>query len=293
VTLFNRGQTNPGLFPEAEKIHGDRTQDLSALRGRRWDAAVDVAAYDPRVAELSADVLRDSVARYLFVSTISVYADQSRLQAEDAPLAELSDPDDDSDAAYGARKAACERVVERTFAERATVVRPGLIVGPYDHTNRFAYWPRRIAAGGRVLGPGDPADPLQFVDVRDLAAFLVRLVEDDRPGTFNATGRTVSFGDFLETCRRVAGSDAELVWVPSAWLLAAGVTPWMGIPLWIAVPGWEAANRVPIDRALAAGLAFRPLEETIRAALDDDTPAAAAALTPEREAELLAAGCSG
>ena len=289
VTLFNRGRTNPQLFPEVEKIRGDRTEDLSALAGREWDAVVDVAVYFPRVVELSVDALRSSVGRYLFVSSISVYADQSTPPVEGAAVAELEDPEDDSGETYGARKAACERVVDAAFAERATVVRPGLIVGPHDSTDRFSYWPKRVARGGRVLAPGSPDDPLQFVDVRDLGEFIVRLLHDDRGGTFNATGEIVSFGDFLDACRRVTGADAEFVWIPSQRLVAAGVEPWMGVPLWISVPGWEAANRVDMSRALAAGLTFRPLEDTIRAALEDKTPLQLeVGLTTEREGELLA-----
>ncbi len=289
VTLFNRGLTNPDLFPEAERIRGDRTCDLSQFAGRSWDAVVDVAAYFPRVAQASVDALAASVERYVLISSVSVYADQSVPQHEDAPLETLADPGDTSAKSYGARKARCERVVQAAFADRATVVRPGLIVGPHDSTDRFAYWPKRIARGGRVLAPGAPDDPLQFIDVRDLADFVLRLVEDDRAGTFNTTGGIVAFGDLLAECRRVAGADAELVWVTSEALLAAGVDPWMGVPLWIAAPGWEAANRVPIDRALSAGLALRPLPEIITAALHDDTDLELeVGLSPEREADLLA-----
>lgn len=290
VTLFNRGRTNPELFPEVQRLQGDRTADLSALAGGRWDAVVDVAAYHPRVARLSAETLHDAVGRYLFVSSVSVYADQSLPQDEDAAVLALADPDDVSDDSYGARKAACEAEVVRLFGARATIVRPGLIVGPHDSTDRFSYWPKRIARGGTVLAPGRPDDPLQFVDVRDLAAFLLRLLEDDREGTFNATGPSVPFESLLEECRRVTGADAEFVWVPSERLLELGLDPWMGVPLWIAAPGWEAANRVPIDRALAAGLEFRPLEETILAALADRTPLALeVGLSAELEAELLGA----
>jgi 2'-hydroxyisoflavone reductase len=289
VTIFNRGKTNPNLFPEVEWIRGDRTQDLSSLAGSRWDAVVDVAAYFPRVAELSVEALAHSVSRYLFVSSVSVYADQSVPQFEDASVEALVDPDDSTPASYGARKAACERIVEQAFGKRSTVVRPGLIVGPHDSTDRFSYWPQRIARGGRVLAPGEPGDPLQFIDVRDLAAFMLRLVEEDRPGRFNATGRIVTFVEFVEECRRVAGGEAELVWVRNEDLLAAGLDPWMGVPLWIAAAGWEAANKVPIERALAAGLRLRPLAETIRAAVDDDTPLQLqVGLAPQREAELLA-----
>nr|MBA2295529.1 SDR family oxidoreductase [Actinomycetota bacterium] len=272
VTLFNRGVTNPDLFPEVERIRGDRTQDLSPLGSRTWDAVVDVAAYFPRVVQASVDALRQSVGRYVFVSSVSVYADQSVPQHEDARLATPADPEDASAESYGARKAACERNVEHAFGDRASVVRPGLIVGPHDSTDRFLYWPKRIARGGRVLAPGAPDDPLQFIDVRDLADFILRLVDDDRPGMFNVTGRILAFADLLNECRRVTGGDTEFVWVPSDVLLADGLDPWMGVPLWIAAPGWEAANQVPIERALAAGLTFRPLAQTIRAALEDGTP---------------------
>lgn len=289
VTLFNRGRTNPELYPEVEKIHGDRTESLAPLAEREWDAVVDVAAYFPRVVRDSAEALRDATGRYLFVSSISVYADQSVPNAESGRVAETDDLEDTSDETYGARKAASEAVVREVFGDRATVVRPGLIVGPHDPTDRFDYWPKRIAAGGRVLAPGDPDDPVQFVDVRDLAAFVVRLLEDDRDGTFNATGHTLRFGDVLDECVRVSGSDAELVWVPSAELIGEGLSPWMGVPLWIAAEGWEAANRIVIDRALAAGLEFRPLEETIRAALADETEKSIVFTLPrERESELLA-----
>lgn len=290
LTLFNRGRTNPELFPQVEQLRGDRDGDLSALEGGCWDAVVDVAAYYPRVVQLSTQRLRESVRRYLIVSSVSVYADQSVPQDEDAPVLALVNPDDVSDDSYGARKAACEAEVERTFGSRATVVRPGLIVGPHDSTDRFSYWPKRIARGGAVLAPGCPTDPVQFIDVRDLAAFVLRLAEDDRAGTFNATGRILAFGDVLDECRRVAGGDAEFIWVSSERLLELGVDPWMGVPLWIAAPGWEAANRVPTDRALAAGLAFRPLAETVAAALAEQTPLGLeVGLDPAREAELLAA----
>lgn len=273
VTLFNRGRTNPELFGDVERLRGDRSANLSALEGRRWDAVLDIAAYHPREAELSTRALRGRAGRYLFVSTVSVYADQSMPADEDAPLQRLEDPDDRGPQTYGARKAACEAIVRTAFGEHATVVRPGMIAGPHDRTERLAYWPRRLAEGGRVLAPGAPEDPVQFIDVRDLAAFVLRLVEHDSPGTFNATGEPLPMREFLCVCARVTGSDVELVWVPSDWLLRAGVDPWMGVPLWIAAPGWEAANRVPIGRALGAGLSLRSIQETIGEAWHDpDSP---------------------
>jgi 2'-hydroxyisoflavone reductase len=295
VTLFNRGLTNPGLYSQVEHVRGDRTTDLSALEGRSWDAIVDVAAYNPRDVERSTAALRDRVERYTFVSTVSVYADQSVPPVEGAAVAELTDPEDESLETYGARKAACEQVVEAAFGERAFVVRPGLIVGPHDPTDRFTYWPRRVAAGGVVLGPGSPDDPVQFVDVRDLGEWIVRATDAGTSGTFNATGESLPFSDLLDECKRVTHSDAEFVWVPSDRLLAAGVEEWMGVPLWIASPGWQAVNRVVVAKAVAAGLTFRPLAETIADTLawelHREWPRAeGVGLTPEREQELLELG---
>lgn len=288
VTLFNRGLTNPGLFDGAvEEVRGDRTADLSSLAGRSWDAVVDVAAYHPAVVERSLSALVAATRRYLFVSTISVYADHRTPPVEDAPLLELKDPDDEGPESYGARKAACEALVTDGLGERATIVRPGLIVGPHDPTERFSYWPRRIAEGGTVLAPGEPTDPVQFIDVRDLAGFMLRLIEDDRSGTFNATGHTMAFGDLLDECRRVCEVDADIVWVPGDRLLAAGLDPWMGVPLWIGDPEFKSANQVDITRALRAGLVFRPLEETIRAALVSEPPAQPTTFTRSAEQALL------
>jgi 2'-hydroxyisoflavone reductase len=293
VTLFNRGQTNPELFPEAEKIRGDRTRDVSALAGREWDAVLDVATFLPRVVRLSVEALRGRVGRYVYVSSVSVYADQSRPPVEGAPLLELEDPSDESIESYGALKAACERVVEDAFGEAATIVRPGLIVGPHDPTDRFTYWPVRVAAGGEVLAPGSPDDPVQFVDVRDLAAWILDLTERGARGVFNATGESMPFQRLLDECRSVSGSDARFTWVPSETLLEAGVEEWMGVPLWIASPGWDAANRVVVERAIEAGLSFRPLPETIRDTLAwhvqrEWPPAEGVGLSSERERELLA-----
>ncbi len=293
VTLFNRGQTNPELFPEAEKLRGDRTRDVSALAGREWDAVLDVATLLPRVVRLSVEALRGRVGRCAYVSSVSVYADQSRPPVEGAPLLELEDPSDESIESYGALKAACERVVEDAFGEAATIVRPGLIVGPHDPTDRFTYWPVRVAAGGEVLAPGSPDDPVQFVDVRDLAAWILDLTERGAGGVFNATGESMPFQRLLDECRSVSGSDARFTWVPSETLLEAGVEEWMGVPLWIASPGWDAANRVVVERAIEAGLSFRPLPETIRDTLAwhaerEWPPAEGVGLSSERERELLA-----
>jgi 2'-hydroxyisoflavone reductase len=289
-TLFNRGLTNPDLFPDVERLVGDRSSDLSSLEGRLWDAVIDVAAYFPDEVRRSVEALRETVDRYVFVSSVSVYRDQSVPPVEGAAVHELppGEADDPGPDTYGARKAACERMVEAAFGERAFVVRPGLIVGPHDATGRFSYWPHRIARGGEVLAPGSPEDPVQFIDVRDLAEWIVFGAELGLTGAFNATGETMRFEALLDECRRVTESDARFTWVPSERLLEAGVEEWMGIPLWITSPGWEAANRVVVSKALAAGLAFRPLAETIRGALAESTPVEGVGPTPEREWELLA-----
>ena len=179
VTTFTRGQTNPELHPEIEHLHGDRDGSLDALAGRTWDGVVDTSGYVPRIVRRSAELLRDSVARYVFVSSISAYGDFSAPITEETPVAELEDPDtEEIMESYGALKAACERVVEGVYGDRSARVRAGLIVGPFDPTDRFTYWPRRIAAGGTVLAPGDPEAPVQFVDARDLAAWLVHVALD-------------------------------------------------------------------------------------------------------------------
>ena len=293
VTLFNRGRTNPELFPEAEKIRGDREQELNALRERRWDAAIDMSTFLPRVVRLSVDALRNNVERYVYVSSISVYADMSVPPVEGGAVADLADPDSESLEDYGALKAVCEEVVRAAFGERALVVRPGLIVGPHDPTDRFTYWPRRVAAGGRVLAPAPPDAPVQFIDARDLGAWIVRATERSLRGTYNATGETTSFEHVLDACKRVSGGDAEIVWVPSERLVEAGVGEWMELPLWIAAPEFAAMQQADVTKALADGLTFRPLEETIRDTLAwdserDEQGAEGVGLSRERERELLA-----
>lgn len=289
VTLFNRGRTNPGLFPGVATITGDRTGDLKELSGRHWDAVIDVAAYDPDVVRRNLAALAGQAEHYVFVSTISVYADHSVTQFEDSPVLELRD-DMPEEFRYGARKVAAEGHVTAVFAGRSLIVRAGLIVGPHDGTDRFAYWPRRIARGGRVLAPGEPSDPVQFIDVRDLAEWIVDNYRRNLGGVFNVTGRQVPIEELLRECVTVTGSGAELIWIPTPRLLAAGVDPWMGVPLWVADPDREAIHQADISRALTEGLTFRPLSRVIRDTLSWDlarggptTPG----LTTEAEQRLL------
>jgi 2'-hydroxyisoflavone reductase len=292
VTLFNRGKTDPGLYPGLETVIGDRTADLSALDGREFDVVMDVACYDPAVARLSAEAFRDRTGRYVFVSSVSAYARQSTTeeQLEDAPLAELKPDRPAYPDNYGANKALCEALVQEVYGDRALIGRPGLITGPHDPTDRFPYWPRRIAAGGRVLAPGDPVDLTQVIDVRDLAAFLLDACHRDRGGVYNLTGTPRPFGILLDLCRTATYSDAELTWIPSQRLIDAGVDPGGGIPLWVAEKGYEAFNDVDSSRAVGAGLNCRPITETIRDTLSWDLARGGPetwGLSPAEEARLL------
>ena len=200
VAMFNRGKSGPGLYPGVETVIGDRTEDLSPLDGREFDVVMDVACYDPAVARRSAEAFRDRAGRYVFVSSVSVYASQATTEAqlEDAPLAELKPDLPDYPDNYGANKALSEAVVREVYGDRALIGRPGLITGPNDPTDRFPYWPRRIAAGGRVLAPGDAGDLTQVIDVRDLAAFLLDACHRDRGGVYNLTGAPRPFGILLD-----------------------------------------------------------------------------------------------
>ena len=296
VTLFNRGETNAELFPEAEKLRGDRTRDLSVLQGREWDAVLDPAGYLPSVVRASAEALADVTPYYLFVSSVSVYADQGRRNDEGAALAELGDEPDDrlteDFSNYGALKALCELAVRDVFGERAAVARPGLIVGAHDPTGRFTYWPHRVAAGGEVLAPAPPERQVQFVDVRDLGDWFVELLEHGTTGTYNATHPGLSFEELLHTCREVSSSDATFIWVPDELLAEHEVGEWMELPLWLHDAGLSGMLDADVSLAVEAGLTFRPLADTVRDTLELAERVDGVGLTPEREAELLAAAHS-
>jgi 2'-hydroxyisoflavone reductase len=263
VTLFNRGQTRPELFPDVEKLRGDRDGDLGALAGRRFDAVVDTSGYVPRVVRATLTAL-DEIGHYTFVSSVSVYADLSSPADEGASLAQLTeDTEDFRSEAYGALKALCEQVVRERYPD-AFIPRPGLIVGPWDPTGRFTYWPQRIADGGRVLAPA-PADmPAQVIDARDLAEWIVDAGERKLAGTFNAIAPPTTMGNVVATCERVAGSDAEIVWVDSEFLVAQEVGEWMELPLWLNDPAYRSMLQTPVERATEAGLRHRPLDDTVR-----------------------------
>lgn len=300
ITLFNRGKTNPDLFPEVERIIGERNGDLSALQDRRWDAVIDTCGYVPRLVQHSAESLADRAGQYTFISSLSVYADPSQVGIdESAPVGTLDDPlvEEVNGDTYGPLKALCEQAAETAMPGRVLVLRPGLIVGPYDPTDRFTYWPHRIAQGGEVLAPGRPGRVVQFIDVRDLAEWTVRMIEAGKIGVYNADGPAapLAMGDLLASCKTESGSNAAFTWVSEAFLIEQEVGMWMEMPLWVPESHPEHAGFFAFDcrKAIAEGLAFRPLASTVRATLDWDASlppdrALRAGITRECESELLA-----
>jgi 2'-hydroxyisoflavone reductase len=295
-TVFHRGQTGADLFPNVEHVHGDRDGDLSALEGRAWDAAIDVSGYLPRLVRASARLLAGAVGHATFVSSVSVFADEQAMgQDETAPLLELEDPEtEDVEAHYGGLKVRCEHEMEAAFPGRALIVRPGLVAGPHDPTDRFTYWVRRVARGGRVLAPDAPDVRIQLIDARDLGRWIVEMAERQATGTYVATGPAspLTLGEVMTACRRVSGSDATFTWLPQDFLLEAGVQPWSEVPLWLPAPD-NGLLWMDVRKAIAAGLTFRPLEETVRDTLawDSEVPdrPLGAGLPADREAVLLSA----
>lgn len=307
LTLFNRGKTNPGLFAEAEfsaaveTINGDRASDLALLQGRYWDAVIDTCGYVPRIVRQSAQALAESVGHYTFVSSISVYADTSQPGVtEDAPVGKLADESVEKvdGETYGPLKALCEQAVEAEFPGRTLIIRPGLIVGPYDRSDRFTYWPARLARGGEVLAPGRPERGIQFIDVRDMAEWIIRLIEQKQTGIYNADGQpeTVNMEQLLLACRDAAACDAHFTWVEDAFLLEQNVGPWMELPLWIPENDPQAGGffAVSVEKATRSGLTYRPLAEIVQSTLAwaQTRPADhewSAGMKAEREAEVLLA----
>jgi nucleoside-diphosphate-sugar epimerase len=299
VALFNRGQSDPEPGLEVERLRGNRDGDLTALRGRRWDAVIDVSGYVPRIVRASVELLASVVDHYTFISTASVYAApkaEDRID-ERAPIRTIKDEgreDYQDPAAYGALKALCERIVERAMPDQAFVPRLSLVVGPRDPTDRFTYWPRRVARGGLILGFDSPDRVvLPFIDARDLARWIVAGVEAGLTGAYNVGGEMgVTIGGVLETCRVISRvGDASFVWASEAFLLEHGVKPWTGLPLWVP-RGQDDLAGLDSTKALAEGLRLRPLAKTIADTLEWDRTRPGniellAGLAVEREAELL------
>ncbi len=304
VAMFNRGRTNPDLFPEVERLVGDRNSDLSALEGREWDVVIDNHATNPRWVRDSAQLLKDNVGHYIFISTLSVYSDNSVIGLDEDTGAtfyregvDLDAEADDLD--YGTAKSIAEYEAERAFPGRTTVIRPGLIVGPRDRTDRFSYWPVRIARGGDVLAPGDGTDPTQFIDARDLSDFSIRMAEEQVFQTINAVGPAdpMPMQTLLEGIKEITESDATLHWAPADFLAEQGVRPWSHMPVWVPSSSeMMGFSRFSNERAQNLGLTFRPLENTVSDLLEwyatrpeEERNNLRAGLSPEREAEVLAA----
>ncbi|MFN8452727.1 MAG: SDR family oxidoreductase [Anaerolineae bacterium] len=294
ITLFNRGQSNADLYPNVENLRGNRDGDLAALAGGRWDAVVDTCGYVPRVVRQSAELLADKVNRYLFISTISVYEDMLEPGAdENAPLQTLADSpvEQVTGETYGGLKVLCEQVVEEIYGERALIVRPGMIVGPHDPTDRYPYWLLRAARGGEILVPGTPERPVQMIDARDLGAWMVHLLEQDASGIFNAAGpeRPLTWAEWMETCRAATGTTPTYTWVSDEFLQAREVDGGE-LPFWVPAP-YENIFAVSVERAVNAGLRFRPALDIARDTLGWKGAGSdlKVGMKPEREAELLAA----
>jgi 2'-hydroxyisoflavone reductase len=306
VTTFNRGKSHPNELPnEVDQLIGDRNGKLDALKNRQWDVVIDDPTTLPAWVRDAAQILKGNVDRYVFISTISVYADTSKGVDESARLEKYEGPDAFKETleamkasgykTYGPLKALSEKEVEKWFPGQALIIRPGLIVGPRDPTDRFTYWPVRIDRGGEVLAPGTPNDPVQFIDARDLAEWTIRMAENRETGIYNATGpaKRLPIGEMLEGIRSALNSSATFTWLPNEFLKEQNIQAWSDMPVWA---GDELGlARTNISRALSKGLTFRPLSETARDTLawfksqpQDRQSKPHAGLTPEREAEVIA-----
>jgi len=273
ITLFNRGRTNSHLFRDHEKLVGDRDplkgDGLGALAGRDWDAVIDTSSYYPRITRASCELLKDHVGFYALVSSISVYKDTATIgMNEKYPVGTLEDETVEkiTGETYGPLKALCEEAAEAVMPGRVGVIRPGLIVGPRDNSDRFTYWPVRVERGGEVLAPGKKSDAAQWIDARDLARFCVKSVEDRLDGVFNAVGPVVpsNIAELLGGCKAVSGSDASFTWVDAEFLAEQGVGPWMDMPVWVPMDGeLKGIMTVDISRAVKSGMTCRPLVDTV------------------------------
>jgi 2'-hydroxyisoflavone reductase len=303
VTLFNRGRTNTHLFPEVEKLRGDRNGDLESLKGRSWDVCIDNSASTPEWVTLSTELLRDAVGLYVYVSSRSAYAGFATVPMTAAePTYTYETAGVEPGAAnlpYGLRKALCEREVQRVFPRGHLVLRPALIVGPGDLTDRFTYWPVRIHRGGEVLAPGDPSDPCQIIDARDLSEWMIRMCEDGVTGVFNALGpaRPRPMAELLYGIRAVTTAETGFTWVSADFLSYHNVRPYSDMPVWQPPgPGREGFARFDITPEVERGLTFRPLAVTALDTLEyyfsqpeEAQASLRAGLSPEREREVLAA----
>lgn len=297
VTLFNRGKTNPDLFRKVKTIRGDREKDLNQLEGT-WDAVIDTCGYVPRVVKLSANMLKLKTEKYVFISSISVYANFAKIGINESdPVAKLADEsiEEVTGETYGALKALCEKTVQEILGIDSLIIRPGLIVGPHDPTDRFTYWVKRVAQGGEILAPDRPEVLTQLIDVRDLADFIMTLIENDVSGVFNATGpdTPLSFGLLLDSCKLVSSSDAKFKWANLDFITQNNIAPWSDLPAYVPDVGDDIGfSKVDISKAINAGLKFSSIVNTVKDTLTwiNELPndyEMKAGLKPEREKELL------
>ena len=306
VTVFNRGRTQPTvnaqLLEQVEQLVGDRDNDIEALKGGEWDAVIDNSSSVPRWTRQTAELLKATAAVYLFTSSLSVHSDNSKIGInEDDPVIKLEDPtvEEVTGATYGGLKALCEEETRRAFPDGAIIVRPGLIVGPGDRSDRWTYWPLRIARGGEVMAPGTPDDPTQHIDARDLAEFDIHLIEQRKVGTYSAVGplSPLSMAELLYGIRAVVSNEISFTWVDADFLEEHEVQAWSEMTSWVPPRGEMAGfNRFDISRAVGAGLEFRPLATTAKDTLDwwqtlpeERTASPRAGLAPDKEQRVLAA----
>lgn len=275
VSFFNRGRTRTDLFPKLERINGDRNGQLDNLKNRQFDAVIDNSGYVPRHVKLSSELLLANVPRYVFVSSISVYPDFSVPRDETSPVGKMADEtvekvDNDT---YGPLKALCEKAAIDVYGDKATILRPGLIVGPDDNTDRFTYWPARAARGGEMAAPGAPGDGIQVIDVRDLAAFTLRTIENQLGGTFNMVSppKTFTIGQLISESVKSASAlvkprpKSSVSWIPADFLEQQKIAPWSDMPVWTPAADTEAAFALTsVRKALGAGMMVRPLATTVR-----------------------------
>jgi 2'-hydroxyisoflavone reductase len=307
VTFFNRGRTNADLFPQIERIKGDRNGEIDGLKGRQWDAIIDNSGYVPKQVKLTAELLAPTAKQYLFVSSISVYPNFAQARTEDSPVGKLADETIEKvdGETYGPLKALCEKAAETAMPGRVTVLRPGLIVGPHDSTDRFTYWPARAARGGEMLAPGKPSDGIQIIDGRDLAAFTIDVLEQRTMGIFNLVSPPGMFtmGDVVNESIRAAKAQVKpdpapkATWAPADFLASKKIEGWSDMPVWVDAKGDEKEFAgTSAERAMKAGLKITPMRKTVEDTLawhlkrpDAERTKLKAGLTPEREKEALAA----
>jgi len=295
VTLFNRGKHNPDWFPNVEKLKGDRDGDFESLKGRTFDAVIDTSGYVPRIVKLSAEFMKNKTDNYTFISSISVYKDFSEMgMNENSAAGTIEDEttEEITGESYGPLKYLCEKTVEEIYKERALNIRPGLIVGEDDPSDRFGYWIYRINKGGKVLAPGPKEKNVQFIDVKDLADWTIKMVEEKNIGTYSATGPdyNLTFEKLIDDCKKVSGSNAEIVWIDQRFLMNENAGAYVELPLWLP-DEMDGGNNCDVSKAIGKGLTFRLLEETLKDSMEfinskkDYT--LKAGLKTERETELI------